>query len=89
MDNQYGDLLYYSEVRWLSRGAFLQRAYQVRDELAKFVIEKGMTVPELNDQKWMVDFAFLVDITNHLNILNLKLQASNQLIFIIIFMPLR
>ena len=52
----------------------------MRDELAKFVREKGMAVPELNDQKWMADFAFLVDITNHLNILNLKLQAKNQLI---------
>ena len=60
MDNQYGDLLYYSEVRWLSRSAMLQRVYQVRDELVKFVREKGMAVPEPNDQKWMADFAFLV-----------------------------
>ena len=27
MDNQYGDLLHYYEVRWLSRGAMLQRVY--------------------------------------------------------------
>ena len=27
MDNQYGDLLYYCEVRWLSRGAMLQIVY--------------------------------------------------------------
>ena len=36
MDNQYGDLLYYCEVRWLSRGAMLQRVYQLRAELTIF-----------------------------------------------------
>ena len=36
----------------------LQRMYQVRDELAMFVREKVIVVPELSD------FAFLVEITN-------------------------
>ena len=80
MDNQYGDLLYYYEVRWLSRGAMLQRVYQLRAELTIFSREKGMEVPELSDAKWMTDFAFLVDITNHLNMLNSKMQGMNQFI---------
>ncbi|KAI6652917.1 General transcription factor II-I repeat domain-containing protein 2A-like [Oopsacas minuta] len=42
--------------------------------------EKGMEVPELSDAKWMTDFSFLVDITNHLNMLNLKIQGMNQFI---------
>ena len=55
MDSQYGDLLFYIEVRWLSRGAMLQRVYQVRDELAMFVREKDIAVPELNDQNgWQI-----------------------------------
>ena len=78
MDNQYGDLLYYCEVRWLSRGAMLQRVYQLRAELTISLREKGMEVPELSDAKWMTDFAFLVDITNHLNMLNSEMQGMNQ-----------
>ena len=62
------------------RGAMLQRVYQLRVELANFLREKGMNVPEFSDAKWITDFAFLVDITNHLNMLNLKLQGRNQFI---------
>ena len=80
MDNQYGDLLYYCEVRWLSRGEMLQGVYQLRAELTNFLKEKGMEVPELSDTKWMTDFAFLVDITNHLNMVNSKIKGMNQLI---------
>ena len=80
IDSQYGDLLYYCEVRWLSRGAMLERVYQLRNELTTFVREKGLEVPEFSDSKWLSDFAFLVDITNHLNSLNLKLQGKNQLV---------
>ena len=77
MDNQYGDLLYYCEVRWLSRGVMLQRVYQLRTELTNFLREKGMKVPELSNAKWMTYFAFL---TNHLNMLNSKIQGMNQFI---------
>ena len=39
-----------------------------------------MEVPELSDAKWMTNFAFLMDITNHLNMLNSKIQEMNQFI---------
>ena len=39
-----------------------------------------MEAQELSDAKWMTDFAFLVDITNHLNMLNSKMQGMNQFI---------
>ncbi|KAI6651832.1 general transcription factor II-I repeat domain-containing protein 2-like [Oopsacas minuta] len=78
MDNQYGDLLYYCEVRWLSRGTMLQRVYQLRAELTNLLREKGMEVPELIHAKWVTDFACLVDIANHPNMLNLKIQGMNQ-----------
>lgn len=34
-----------------------------------------MDVHEFDDPKWVMDFAFQVDITHELNILNLKLQG--------------
>ena len=33
---------------------------------------------ELEDEKWLVKLMFLVDITTHLNELNLRLQGTGQ-----------
>lgn len=78
MESEYGDLLYYCEVRWLSRGAMLERFYVLRKEVAQFLQEKGKSVSEINDPDWVRDLAFLVDITKHLNDLNAKLQGKDQ-----------
>ena len=42
--------------------------------------EKQRNVTELKNPDWLFDLAFLVDITNHLNVLNTQLQGKNQLI---------
>jgi hypothetical protein len=42
--------------------------------------EKGKTVPLLSDDKWILQFAFLVDITTYLNELNLKIQGKGKLL---------
>ena len=80
MDSEYGDLLYFSEVRWLSRGTTLERFYQVRSEIDIFLREKDFAHCEINDPEWVSNLAFLVDITKHLNTLNLQLQGRSQLI---------
>ena len=77
MDSQYGDLLYYTEERWLSGGAMLRRFYELREEVFHFIEEKGKPVFHLNDPLWLCDLAFLVDITQYLNNLNSKLQGKN------------
>ena len=41
---------------------------------------KGRSTDELKDESWLQDLAFAVDITAHLNDLNLKLQGKNKLI---------
>lgn len=79
-ENQYGDLLYFCEVRWLSRGAMLERVYALREEIATFLESKNLNATEFRDPKWLSRLAFLVDLTSHLNHLNLQLQGKNQLI---------
>lgn len=39
-----------------------------------------LDVPEINDPKWIMDVAFLLDMTQELKILNLDLQDPGQLI---------
>lgn len=80
LEAQYGDLLYYAEVRWLSRGKMLHRLFSLRDEVQQFMESKGKPLCEFQDEKWIRDFAFLVDITGHLNELNYRLLGKGLLV---------
>ena len=44
------------------------------------MVQKGKEVKELADAKWVQDLAFMVDITEHLNLLNTKMQGRNQFV---------
>ena len=80
VEAEYGDLVYYCEVRWLSKGKMLKRFYDLRSEISIFMEMKGKSIPELNDDGWVRDLAFLVDFTSYLNDLNSKLQGKGQFI---------
>ena len=75
IESAYEDVLYFTEVRWLSRGNVLKRFFELRAEVIAFMEKVGMAVPVLSDPKWLMDLAFLVDITQELNVLNKKLQG--------------
>ena len=45
-----------------------------------FLASKGQKKPEFEDPTWISDFAFVVDMTTYLNILNSTLQGKNKLI---------
>ena len=79
-DSQYADLLYFCEVRWLSRGKMLDRFFELLKEINEFLVKKNIDKPQLRDPLWIENLAFLVDITAHLNDLNIKLQGRNQLV---------
>ncbi|GFW88086.1 protein FAM200A [Trichonephila clavipes] len=74
----HSSLLFYCEARWLSRGKFLQRVYELRNEITIFLEEEHLPEAEkFRDGLFLMKLSYLVDIFEKLNILNLQLQGSN------------
>ncbi|XP_029802553.1 general transcription factor II-I repeat domain-containing protein 2 isoform X2 [Suricata suricatta] len=80
LDGQYGSLLYYTEIKWLSRGLVLKRFFESLEEIDSFMSSRGKPLPQLSSQDWIRDLAFLVDMTTHLNTLNMSLQGHSQVV---------
>ena len=80
MDADIEDITYYTEVRWLSRGKTLKRVFELKDAMQASKEGKGHPIAEFNNPEWIQDFAFLLDVTTHLNGLNSRLQGKEQLI---------
>lgn len=79
----YGDVIMFTEVRWLSRGKCLERLFNLRNEITTFL--QSLAGPDdaelLNSIKspdFLYDLAFLTDVTRHINNLNLVLQGKNK-----------
>ena len=78
MSAEYGDLLLHAEVRRLSRGKILQRFLSLLNEVKLFMEERGEDTSILSDAGWVLDLAFLTDLTGKLNQLNLQLQGNDK-----------
>ncbi|GFV51598.1 general transcription factor II-I repeat domain-containing protein 2 [Trichonephila clavipes] len=77
-ESDYGELLYNADVRWLSRSIFLQRFRDLPQEVKDFLESKDETYIELSDKIWLMDLAFVVDITSHLNELKLAIAKKKS-----------
>lgn len=83
---EHGDLLLYTEVRWLSRGKSLKRLFDLRKEIVLFLEQDSSStsqtlITSLKSPDFLLDLAFLCDFTELLNKLNLSLQGKNRNIF--------
>ncbi|KAF8789976.1 Zinc finger BED domain-containing protein 5 [Argiope bruennichi] len=78
MSSVHSALLFYCESRWLSRGKFLQRVYELKEEITIFLEEENRLEAEnfRNDLSAM-KLSYLVDTFEKLNNLNLQLQEAN------------
>ena len=56
----------------------LQRVYALRKEIAIFLNSKQQDRSHFQNAEWLVNLAFLVDITNHINNLNKELVGNNK-----------
>ncbi|KAL3831752.1 hypothetical protein ACJMK2_023466 [Sinanodonta woodiana] len=78
LESEYSDVLYHTNVRWLSLGKVLQRVWNLREEIVMFIEMKNTTMEfstQMKNREWQFDSAFAVDIIAKLNELNLKLQG--------------
>ena len=73
IESEYSDVLYHSEVRWLSLGNVLRRVWNLREEILLFLEMKQIDCEfssEIKKPEWICDLAFSVDILDKLNELN-------------------
>ena len=80
LEEDFEDVPYYCEIRWLCCGKVLERIFKLMDVIQKFMEGKDNPITEFNYAEWICDLAFLADITSHLNELNSRLQRKGQLI---------
>ncbi|CAG5015817.1 unnamed protein product [Parnassius apollo] len=80
LGTEHKTLLFHTEVRWLSKGNMLTRLFELRDEVIQFLdIQKQTELFVEFKTPWVqVIFAYLSDIFDSLNTLNLKLQGGDS-----------
>ena len=82
---EYIDFLFHTDVRWLSRGRFLERFRELLPETKEFLRQfKDAEYVQLKNEQWLLYLAFLTDLIALLNELNLELQEKEKKIGIMI-----
>lgn len=82
LDSQYKVLLFHTDVRWLSKGNMLARLYELKEEVSLFqnCQNKNDLLEKFNEEQFQLSLAYLADIFEFLNNLNIKLQGRNTTI---------
>ena len=80
MGSQHQSLLFYTALRWLSRGKVLVSLFELRHEITQFLLSQNNhdLYALLEDDCWIAKLAYLADIFEHLNELNFKMQEKNK-----------
>lgn len=79
MDSDYQNLLFHTEVRWLSKGKVLQRVCHLKTEIISFLETEDVELQfDIHSELWWLKVAFLSDMFEKLNLLNKSLQGPNE-----------
>jgi len=80
MNSDHETLLFYTAVRWLSKGNVVSRFFELRTEIKLFLemVKKDSFNNFFSDETWLQGLAYLADITEQLNKFNIPdtVQAS-------------
>ena len=78
LGSEHTSLLLHTEVRWLSRGKIVERVFKLREKLSIFLQEHNAGLASLvADEIWLGKLAYLADIFNFLNQINLSLHGRD------------
>lgn len=83
MGSDHENILYHTEVRWLSCGKVLKRVVELKDELHIFLLQKDKCSKFADlfcDDKWLSVVCYLADIFEKINTLNLSLQGKGDVL---------
>lgn len=64
---EHVEVLYFSEVCWLSRGKVLKRFFALRHDFEIFRTEKLNPIPKFSEPIWLWKLAILFDLMQYLN----------------------
>jgi zinc finger BED domain-containing protein 5/7/8/9 len=80
MNADHEALLFYTPVRWLSKGNVVERVFELKNEIKYFLEMQGKQdfMEKFNNNGWIQRTAYLSDIFGQLNTLNLKLQGKEM-----------
>ncbi|KAK2724848.1 hypothetical protein QYM36_001349 [Artemia franciscana] len=74
MGSEHQHLLLHTEVHWLSCGKILSRLFEPRQEVHMFLLDQKSAFSSLlENQDWVCRLAYLADILDKLNDLNLSM----------------
>ena len=78
MDADHKALMLHTEVRWLSWGRVLKRVFELREQIAFFLRQQnfGVLAEKFSQEEFIAKVAYLADIFDSLNCLNLSMQGA-------------